>query len=42
MKNLIKQYNELQNIYGSKELNSVYGCGEGHNPQVALVFLLSA
>ena len=39
MKNLIKQYNELQNIYGSKELNSVYGCGEDHNPQVALVFM---
>ncbi len=39
MKNLIKQYNELQNIYGSKELNSVYGCGEDYNPQVALVFM---
>lgn len=28
MKNLIKQYDELQKSYGSKELNSVYGCGE--------------
>ena len=28
MKNLIKQYDELQTTYGSKDLNSVYGCGE--------------
>jgi len=39
MKNLIKQYDELQNTYGSKELNSVYGCGEDSNPRVALVFM---
>ena len=28
MENLIKKYNELQKIYGSKELNSVYGYGQ--------------
>ena len=39
MKNLIKQYDELQDTYGSKELNSVYGCGEDCNPRVALVFM---
>lgn len=39
MKNLIKQYDELQNTYGSKELNSVYGYGESCNPRMALVFM---
>lgn len=39
MKNLIKQYNELQDIYGSKELNSVYGGGCDKNPRIALVFM---
>lgn len=39
MKNLIKQYDKLQNTYGSKDLNSVYGCGEDNNPRVALVFM---
>lgn len=39
MKNLIEQYDELQKIYGSKELNSVYGYGESHNPKIALVFM---
>ena len=39
MKNLNKQYDELQNTYGSKDLNSVYGCGEFNNPRVALVFM---
>ena len=39
MENLIKQYDELQNIYGSKELNSVYGYGKRHNPKIALVFM---
>lgn len=39
MKNLIKKYDELQNTYGSKDLNSVYGCGEDCNPRVALVFM---
>ena len=39
MDRLIKQYNELQDIYGSKELNSVYGGGCDKNPKVALVFM---
>ena len=39
MRNLIKQYDELQKTYGSKDLNSVYGCGENSNPRVALVFM---
>lgn len=39
MENLIKTYDELQIKYGSKELNSVYGCGEKNNPQIALVFM---
>lgn len=39
MENLNKRYDELQNKYGSKELHSVYGCGEESNPQIALVFM---
>ena len=30
MKNLIKQYDNLQKTYGSKDLNSVYGYGENY------------
>lgn len=39
MEKLIKTYDELQIKYGSKELNSVYGCGEKNNPRIALVFM---
>ena len=39
MKNLIKQYDNLQKTYGSKDLNSVYGYGEDYNPRIALVFM---
>ena len=39
MEKLNKQYGKLQNIYGSKELNSVYGYGQESNPKVALVFM---
>ena len=39
MEKLIKRYNELQDIYGSKELNSVYGGGCDKNAKVALVFM---
>lgn len=39
MINLIKRYDGLQTIYGSKNLNPVYGCGEDHNPRIALVFM---
>ena len=34
-----KEYDNLQRIYGSNDLNSVYGCGEYNNPKVALVFM---
>ena len=39
MEKLIKQYDTLQDVYGSHELNSVYGGGCGINPKVALVFM---
>ena len=39
MKGLQKKYDKLQNIYGSKELNSVYGYGKEKNAKVALVFM---
>ena len=39
MKNLQKKYDEMQQIYGSKELNSVYGYGCSNNPKIALVFM---
>ena len=38
-KDLISQYDKLQNIYGSKDLNSIYGYGEFNNPHIALVFM---
>lgn len=39
MENLIKKFDELQSVYGSSELNSVYGYGDDKSPQVALVFM---
>lgn len=39
MENLKKQYDKLQLKYGSKNLNSVYGCGCENSPEVALVFM---
>lgn len=39
MEKLIERYDDLQKEYGSKELNSVYGCGCSKNPKVALVFM---
>ena len=39
MKELIEKYDKMQSKYGSKELNSVYGCGCLNNPRVALVFM---
>ena len=38
MKKLNKKYDAMQSSYGSKELNSVYGCG-AKNAKVALVFM---
>ncbi len=39
MEKINNQYDKLQNKYGSKELNSVYGYGCSNNPKVALVFM---
>ncbi|MBP3630151.1 MAG: hypothetical protein J6J23_01545 [Clostridia bacterium] len=39
MEKLIERFDKLQKEYGSKELNSVYGCGCSKNPKVALVFM---
>lgn len=39
MEKINKEYDKLQNIYGSKRLNSVYGYGEIVNPKIALVFM---
>lgn len=39
MKKLIEKYDELQEKYGSKDLNSVYGYGCFENAKVALVFM---
>ena len=39
MKDLIIKYDKLQAIYGSKDLNSVYGCGKENNPEVVFVFM---
>ena len=39
MKTLNKEYDKMQNLYGSKNLNSVYGNGKETNPKVALVFM---
>ena len=39
MENLQKKYDQMQEIYGSKELNSVYGGGCRKNAKVALVFM---
>lgn len=36
---LQNKYDELQYKYGSKNLNSVYGCGCSNSPKVALVFM---
>lgn len=39
MQKLIDKYDKLQNEFGSKELNSVYGCGKRKNAKIALVFM---
>lgn len=39
MKELINKYDELQNKFGSKDLNSVYGYGKINNPRIMLVFM---
>ena len=39
MEKINKQYDKLQDKYGSKQLNSVYGAGCRQNAKVALVFM---
>ncbi len=39
MQKINEQYDRLQNEFGSKDLNSVYGCGCYNNARVALVFM---
>ena len=39
MDKINNQYDKLQNKYGSKDLNSVYGYGQSNTPRVALVFM---
>jgi len=39
MKVLEKEYDRLQEIHGSKELNSVYGCGCTAKPRAVFVFM---
>lgn len=39
LKNLQRKFDELQSVYGSKNLNSIYGCGCNSRPKVALVFM---
>ncbi len=37
--NLIKSFDKLQNIYGDKHLDAIYGAGEIDNPKLCLVFM---
>ena len=39
MEKINKEYDKLQNKYGSKELNSVYGYGKKDGSRAALVFM---
>ena len=39
MEKINKKYDNLQNKYGSKELNSVYGYGKRNGAKVSLVFM---
>lgn len=39
IKKLFKEFDELQNIYGDKNLDAIYGCGKTNNPDICLVFM---
>lgn len=39
VKHLHKKFDELQNKYGDKNLNSIYGAGEINNPRIMFVFM---
>jgi len=36
---LIKEFDRLQNIYGDKNLDAIYGAGQINNPKLCLVFM---
>ncbi|MCL5795832.1 MAG: hypothetical protein M1338_05775 [Patescibacteria group bacterium] len=36
---LFDKFNELQQIYGGKNLDAIYGCGNIHKPKICLVFM---
>lgn len=39
LEDLNKEYDRLQNIYGAKELNSIYNGGCSNNPDICFVFM---
>ena len=39
VKKLIKYFDELQRVYGDKNLDAIYGAGEVENPKICLVFM---
>ncbi|MFA5796726.1 MAG: uracil-DNA glycosylase family protein [Candidatus Woesearchaeota archaeon] len=36
---LFEKFDELQQIYGDKNLDAIYGCGNTHSPSLCLVFI---
>lgn len=36
---LFPQFDELQKVYGDKNLDAIYGCGNINNPKLCLVFM---
>ncbi len=39
IKSLFSRFDDLQNIYGDRELDAIYGCGETERPKICLVFM---
>jgi len=39
VKKLFKKFDDLQNVYGAKNLNAIYGAGQIKNPRLCLVFM---
>ncbi len=39
IKKLFKEFDELQELYGDKNLNAIYGAGQINNPDMCLVFM---
>jgi len=36
---LFRKFDELQKLYGEKNLDSIYGCGQTNNPKLCFVFM---